>query len=334
MAHLATGASAMPRSQRAPYFTGHVDDPLEDFLRDYKELATTHQLNDREKVQTVLRYIPVSLRDYWRSLEGYATQNWGDFRQSLEAKYTGPSACSRYSKQRLHDFVQKASQARMRSEDDVLEYYCGFDLLCKPLTDAGRITTEDRDLAFWLGFHTEDRNRMTARLFVWCPRHATDEAFPFADVFDVACTTFKGLHQLSLLLAELWHLPTGLRASEHATNRPDDRDLRDLNRHHCTDEREYREPDRGWRAPDREPYLQDLPLRREPEQPYILAPNIETRTVRFKEPARDDDDREMEELLDKMHGLSVRERAYAHLYAQCFRLLRLLRLLFLLPTER
>ena len=79
MAHLATGAGAMPRSQRAPYFTGRVDDPLEDFLRDYEELATTHQLNDREKVQTVLRYIPVSLQDYWRSLEGYATQNWADF---------------------------------------------------------------------------------------------------------------------------------------------------------------------------------------------------------------------------------------------------------------
>ena len=72
---------------------------------------------------------------------------------------------------------------------------------------------------------------------------------------------------------------------------------------------------RGWRAPDREPYLRDLPLRREPEQPYIPAPNIKTRTVRFKEPARDDDDREMEELLDKMHGLSVHEQAYAHLYA-------------------
>ena len=41
--------------------------------------------------------------------------------------------------------------------------------------------------------------------------------------------------------------------------------------------------------------------------------------VRFKEPARDDDDRKMEELLDKMHGLSVRKRAYVHLYAQCFR---------------
>ena len=150
------------------------------------------------------------------------------------------------------------------------------------------------------------------------PDHNTDEAFPFADVFDIARTTFKGLHQLSLLPAELWCLLTGLRASEHATNRPDDRDLCDLDRHHRTDEREYWEPDRGWRAPDREPYPRDLPLCHEPKQPYIPAPNIETHTVRFKELACDDNDRKMEELLDKMHGLSVHERAYAHLYAQCF----------------
>ena len=70
MAHLATGASAMPRSQCAPYFTGRMDD-------------------------------------------------------------------------RLHDFMQKALQVHMCSKDDVLEYYHGFDLLCKPLTDTGHITTED-----------------------------------------------------------------------------------------------------------------------------------------------------------------------------------------------
>ena len=210
MAHLATGTSAMPRSQHVPYFSGRVDDLLEDFLRDYEELATSHQLNDQEKVQMILRYIPVLLRDYWRSLDGYGTQDWDTFRQSLESKYIGPSTRSRYSKQRLHDFVQKASQARMHSKDNVLEYYRRFDLLCKPLTNAGCITTEDHDLAFWLGFHTEDRDRMTARLFVQCPRHTTDEAFPFADVFDVARTTFKGSHQLSLLLAELWRLLTGL----------------------------------------------------------------------------------------------------------------------------
>ena len=30
------------------------------------------------------------------------------------------------------------------------------------------------------------------------------------------------------------------------------------------------------------------------------------------------DNREMEELLDKMHSLSVHEQAYVHLYTQCF----------------
>jgi hypothetical protein len=170
----------------------------------------THQLNDHEKVQTTLCYILVLLLDYWCLLKGYATQNWANFWQSLEAKYTRPSACSCYSKQCLHVFVQKALQVRMRSKDDVLKYYHGFNLLCRPLTNAGRITTKDCNLAFWLGFHTENRDCMTTQLFVWCPHHAMDEAFPFTNIFDITHTTFKGSHQLSLLLAEPWCLLTGL----------------------------------------------------------------------------------------------------------------------------
>jgi hypothetical protein len=44
---------------------------------------------------------------------------------------------------------------------------------------------------------------------------------------------------------------------------------------------------------------------------------VETRTVRFKEPTREDEDRELDELMDKLHGLSIRERTYAVLYARC-----------------
>ena len=40
--------------------------------------------------------------------------------------------------------------------------------------------------------------------------------------------------------------------------------------------------------------------------------------MNFKEPAQEED-AEMEELLNKMHGLSVKERPYALHYAQCLR---------------
>ena len=69
---------------------------------------------------------------------------------------------------------------------------------------------------------------MTTQLFMWCLRHATDKAFSFVDIFDVTYTTFKGLHQLSLLPAELWRLLTSLQASKHATNRPDDCNPHDI----------------------------------------------------------------------------------------------------------
>jgi hypothetical protein len=125
MAHRLTGLAAMPpsRSHRAPFFTGHVPDPLKNFLKEYEILADGHELTDREKVETITRYIPVGLQDYWESLDGYATGDWDLFRESLEATYPNSSAGDRHSKHRLYDYIRQVSRSRMRDEDDVLELY-------------------------------------------------------------------------------------------------------------------------------------------------------------------------------------------------------------------
>jgi hypothetical protein len=44
---------------------------------------------------------------------------------------------------------------------------------------------------------------------------------------------------------------------------------------------------------------------------------VETKVVRLKEPAHDEEDRKLEKLITKMHRLSVREVSYAVLCAQC-----------------
>ena len=80
------------RDNKAPYFSGQVGDPLDEFLREYEELATTCTLNNQQKVETILRYIPSDLRDLWKILDGYATHDWTLFRQSLEKLYQSTSA--------------------------------------------------------------------------------------------------------------------------------------------------------------------------------------------------------------------------------------------------
>ncbi|KAH9159204.1 hypothetical protein EDB89DRAFT_2237255 [Lactarius sanguifluus] len=158
-----TGPAAMPsaRERKAPFFSGRVGDPLDEFLQEYEELATTFALTPQQKVETVLRYIPQDLRDLWKILDGYATHDWALFRQSLERIYEGTTAQSRHSKQKLYDFAHYNSRTRMRDEEDVIHYYRQFLVFCQPLIEDHRITTDESDYAFWYGFHPEDRDKLS-----------------------------------------------------------------------------------------------------------------------------------------------------------------------------
>ena len=79
MAHApAYGVSAMPsiRSKLAPYFSGKISQPIEEFLEEYDELADKHGLTNRQKVDTVIRYVNEQQRHIWRSLDGFLNRDW------------------------------------------------------------------------------------------------------------------------------------------------------------------------------------------------------------------------------------------------------------------
>jgi hypothetical protein len=72
------------RFHYAPYFSGRVSDPIEDFLDEYEELANSCGLTDRQKVETIIRYIHLTLRDLWKSIDGYIAHDWMNFRRELD----------------------------------------------------------------------------------------------------------------------------------------------------------------------------------------------------------------------------------------------------------
>jgi hypothetical protein len=89
-----------PRSHCAPHFSGEIGDPIEGFLCEYEELVDSCGLSEREKVENVIRYIPPSLRYFWKSLGGYSTHDWTVFRQELVEFYDDPPPSSRYYKRK------------------------------------------------------------------------------------------------------------------------------------------------------------------------------------------------------------------------------------------
>src|SRR5713226_8389581 len=94
-----------PHSYNAPYYSGQVGDPIEDFLREYEELTNGCNLIEQQKVEKITHYICLELRYLWKSHNGYQAHNWANFRLELEAIYKEPSAPSQHAKRKLGDFV-------------------------------------------------------------------------------------------------------------------------------------------------------------------------------------------------------------------------------------
>jgi hypothetical protein len=101
-----------------------------------------------------------------------------------------PVTDSRYTKQRLFDFIEDSASAYMEEENDVLRYYREFNLLSKPLFDSQRLTSQERDAAFMRGFHPDDRADLFPRLIMKFPNMRGKQAFPYKEVFQTAWEVF------------------------------------------------------------------------------------------------------------------------------------------------
>ncbi|KAH9030020.1 hypothetical protein EDB85DRAFT_1477594 [Lactarius pseudohatsudake] len=186
-----TGPAAMPspRSKFAPYYSGCTDS-FEDFLEEYEGLAHDCALTDPQRVDVLIRYVAPSLRDFWRSLNGYRSHDWPLFRQSLIDVFGHPTPRHQVMRQKLHSHVQDSSRRRMDCEDDVLQYYRQFLCYSAPLVHAGHLSEEERDAAFRYGFHPEDREILRPRLIGKNPFQPPDVPFRFEDVFGCARAAF------------------------------------------------------------------------------------------------------------------------------------------------
>jgi len=188
MANNATGLAAMPgpRSADAPFFSKTSAGSFTDFMHEYQALATANGLTDAQKVQTIFRYVSLDLRKFWKSVDGYTTDNWATFSTALEAMYPDTSAATRLSKKALQDLLYNTSRSRMDDEEDVMDYYREFLELTNPLQAAQQLSDEDRNAKFFKGFHRDDREILSGRLFSMKPNHPQDRPYELDDIFKAA----------------------------------------------------------------------------------------------------------------------------------------------------
>ena len=185
------GPAAMPsrHSKFAPYFSGRTDE-FDDFLKEFESLASDCKLTDPQRVDALVRYVDSSTREFCKVLNGYSSRDWPLFQQSLIDVFRSIVPRHRVRKQKLRAYVQESSGRRMECMDDVLWYYQKFLCLSAPLVHTGHLSKEDRNAAFFDGFHPKDRKLLIPRLLAKHPFQPYDIPFHFEDIYDCACGAF------------------------------------------------------------------------------------------------------------------------------------------------
>ena len=179
-------------SKIAPHFSGDVDQPIEEFLDEYKELADKCGLTSQQKVETVIQYIDRSQQHIWQCLPGFRNRDWSAFCNKLCDEYVSPTPEGQFSRQKLIDFATKYAWKRMGDETDVINYQHQFNAQSKVLINTGRMTVGERNAIFWQGFHPKDQHVLYECLIAMHPNMPRGQAFDLRDIFNIARAIFSG----------------------------------------------------------------------------------------------------------------------------------------------
>jgi hypothetical protein len=300
-----------------------------------------HNLTDQQKVEFVLKYIPPSHKDLWKSLKGYATGDWTTFRGELEKLYPNMDTAARYSRQALYNLVNMSARTRMRDEKDVFNYYQRFLAISNPLHSNGQISSDERNSEFFQGFNSYDQTSIANRLYPLHPNRPHNKPYDYKDVFSVAQGYFADLQfyrpdNAPPVAPSRWpqHPPEEDRPTrwyepeptyhQHDNDFPRDHTQRDQrDRDFPRDTRCDHKPLRDSTSQRQWDYLRNPPRNlRDQFYTHPKAPKYEyeTKSVRFANQiptkANAHDDNNLEDMVLKIHNLSVHEPAYAALYAQ------------------
>src|SRR5229473_3995019 len=306
MASSAIGPGAMPapRSNNAPYFSGQQGDSLADFLHEYDSLASSLGLTGGQKVDTILRYVPASTREFWMTLDSYSLKDWRDFRTDLENLYPDTTAGSRYTRVGLQEFVRISAQTRIQDEDDLMLYYRRFLQISNPLRLSHQLSEEQRNEEFFNGFHRKDRDVIYDRLFTINLRRPVNRAPDLEETWEAARGYFTN---------NQFHLHTARDALNNGPSNPDRRLMEQwFGRDTQDPHRPGQNAQRGYDQYNYDFYHKPaLQSRYDDWQDNTIQPPVHTtKTVHSQDSGPTNNDDHLSNIIGKMHGLGTRDAQY------------------------
>jgi hypothetical protein len=307
------------RSSRAPHFSGGEDDLITEFLHEYEDLADGFGLTEKQKLNTILRYIPRTLQHFWMTRPSFQAGYWDDFRTDLEELYPDVTALFRHTKQALETFRELSAKSRIRDEAQVLKYYRNFLTVATPLLANHRITIDDFNAAFFKGFHPSIQGIIAERFETVYPHHPVHEPFPVQGVLEAARRHFTSNQFYRRDKSQ--KVKTHIKHRSHAKRHHDTPDA--FIQRICGGTHSLRRRRSQPADPDSDTHSSSDSDPESEESSDTSSPEYETKTkkVRFKQSrvsrSRRKEDNDPLALVTKLQSLSVHEPSYLVLYTQC-----------------
>ncbi|KAH9025361.1 hypothetical protein EDB83DRAFT_2319901 [Lactarius deliciosus] len=178
------------------------NDSFEEFIQEFEVYADACGLMDQQRAEVIVRYVAPSMHDSWKSLDPFFEgDEWSKYLQYLTDIFGRSTPWHEAMRQRVFDFVEGESRRHMHCEGDVIWYFRLFLASSKILVLAHHLTAEERNVAFFYGFHPDDHTKLRLHLISKAPYQSNHRPFYFEDVFMSAHTAFaqepvQGLEQL------------------------------------------------------------------------------------------------------------------------------------------
>ena len=183
----------------------------------------------------------------------------------------------------------------MEDKGDVIKYYRNFNLLSKPLLDARRITTGERNAAFILGFHLDDRKVLRERLIAKKPDMPKGHAFDIKDILDTARAVFSSDD-------DFFGQEQPIQRHEPDRSHEQKKEHPPLKRHNQDEDNTSSQEEDSYERTTKS------------HQPLLHG---EMQNVHFKTTSRESEEKELDKLIRQLYSCLVRDPKYISLYSKC-----------------
>jgi hypothetical protein len=183
------------RERSAPSFDESQPEELERYFSDLEGLFDLYTVvNEEERKQAALRYLPVRTEHLWKTAETYTdrTRSFAEFRAEIFRLYPGTSNDRTYTIQDFDVLIGHYARTGIISAGDLGDYYRRFLLISRYLIDKGRISVQEQSRSFLKGFQQHLEVRIRQRLQQKFVDHFPDDPYQLPDVYEAASYVLMG----------------------------------------------------------------------------------------------------------------------------------------------